>query len=415
MLSPRRGLLCLGILVAGVAASSDVSAIQNGQSTIGEFQSLAFKVGASASTSVFVCSATLIAPNLALTARHCLYKFGEIPVDNVACGTGTFTPNDVPADSLWLSTDSKAAGEVDRHHQVAKYFVPLTTEVCGADIAVLQLKDKILPAEATPAEPDLSPLDGGRDSYERHGTSIVMVGHGESTVPPSDNDIGIRNIRQDALLQCVYGSERFRCREKQDTAFTTKEFIVKDGACPGDSGSGAYSATAYASNRRVVLGVQSRASIQGGLCIHDVYARVDAWATLIIDAAKEAAQAGGYPLPGWASIDTSRPLPGARTPFSPGKLGAECNSNSECESGSCIITADRLTTCASACSDASQCPTNFRCSPSQSANYCTYQKPSPTESSGCSYTSEPPSGSLGALGAFLLAAFGYRLSRRRRD
>jgi hypothetical protein len=80
-----------------------------------------------------------------------------------------------------------------------------------------------------------------------------------------------------------------------------REFITEGGTCAGDSGSGAYEQASVDKGAPYVMGVLSRALEAGATCVDSAYTRTDAFAPLIVAAARKAALAGGYPLPAWAN------------------------------------------------------------------------------------------------------------------
>ena len=85
--------------------------------------------------------------------------------------------------------------------------------------------------------------------------------------------------------------------------------------CEGDSGSGVFDQTQFNAGKWVSYGVLSRGSVSadGQNCVQPIYTRFDKWSSLLLDAAKAAASAGGYALPAWAA-DAGEPTRVARRP-----------------------------------------------------------------------------------------------------
>ena len=96
----------------------------------------------------FVCSATLIAPGVVLTARHCIARF---PSDRVTCSASFVAPGGSPRD-LWVTAEPSILGATVWKH-VLRWVVPEPPEICGNDVALLVLDDTFSAKQATPARP----------------------------------------------------------------------------------------------------------------------------------------------------------------------------------------------------------------------------------------------------------------------
>jgi secreted trypsin-like serine protease len=252
------------------------------------------------------CTGVLLTPNLVATARHCVQSLPPVsddaPSDEIDCSKSIFGTL-FPLDSIYVTTDTTIGSKLT---SVSQIIVPTATDqipVCGDDIALLILAKPIaLPEYVVPviSPPMTSPI------YE---PIVTAIGYGIDN--PQDihgTTAGTRRSRENVNLTCIPNDATFTdCFPTYDGILTSAEFISGDSTCEGDSGSGAFEQSNFDQGKWVAFGILSRGGVTNGTtCSLPIYTRFDAWGSLIIDAAHQAAQVAseqdaGYALPSWAS------------------------------------------------------------------------------------------------------------------
>ena len=343
-----------------------------------------------------LCTATLIAPNLLLTARHCVSPgTGD---DHVLCGDSVLD-DPYPASAFFATNDAQPHRESPIFRAIAVRVPGLGEDTCGYDLALIILKQSVPIDISTPAVPRI-------DREVQPGELYTAVGYGENEAGKSTGN----RMQLDGLsIACEPGS----CGEGVEST----EFRGEKGICSGDSGGPALDADGK------VVGVVSRG---GPDCSTPVYSTVTAWHDFIIDTAKEAAELGGYEAPFWVTTGLSDPpvLVGqggaggqggasGEPPVASASEGEACDASNACGEGLvCYSTGSQAAgRCSAVCEVTTDCNDGLVCENAGSVSVCTVPNTPADDTGGCSLGSRP----AGQSGGFVLAALaGLTLLGRRR-
>jgi hypothetical protein len=262
-----------------------------------------------------LCAGALVAPDVVLTARHCVSAPARASGCTSAAAAGA-PPLRAPGSlRILLGDDMTTATERARGRAIR---VPSTSSMCGADIALLLLDVPI---------DDVQPLVV-RPTGAAQGDHLRTIGwrlpEGAGRAP---------KILRDHLL--VLGA-------------TPTELELAE-AITGLGGPALDEATAE------VLGVFSRSDAAPSRA---VYTRADAFAALIESALAESESAAA----------STR---GSKNKKGPADLGANCAEGADCAAGVCASVPagpDGLEQyCSRTCGSHDRCPAGFRCQRSQAA------------------------------------------------
>lgn len=198
---------------------------------------VALRVGTSAPYEI--CSGALVAPNVVLTARHCVSKMvatSVICTDRGQSANGPHVGGDHRVEELavFASETPDFDGAPDAHATAVIHADG--TSLCNSDIALLVI-------DRTPAGTSPLPVRLGRSVSPRESIRAVGYGKSESSTGP-----GMR-MRKDGIGILEVGAKL----TASDTALGDKEFEVGRSICQGDSGGPSISESTGA-----VVGVVSR-------------------------------------------------------------------------------------------------------------------------------------------------------------
>ena len=210
---------------------------------------------------VTLCSGALVAPNLVLTARHCVSRaITATPACDARGESHNGGPLAEDADPATISIYVGAHVRVD-HDQVRAHAIrtlhPSGRVLCDADVAFLVI-DRPLP--------DVTVLPLRLHGSVESGDRVFAVGFGGGV----ENIIGNRVARIGSMVLAVGPA----ANAETGAVLGPREFEVDEATCRGDSGG-----PAIDSRTGEIVGVVSRGASCSASGNH-VYTRVDAYAQL---------------------------------------------------------------------------------------------------------------------------------------
>ena len=220
------------------------------------------------------CSGSLIAPNLVLTARHCVAATADKDV-RVVCGQTPFEPPD-SAGAVFVVPLPSISQDPNDYLAVDQIRMPddLGDDLCGTDVALLRLHAPLAGVTALDPRVDLPVMAG--EAYSAVGFGI------DESLPDKPSS---ERKRLDGL-EVACSDVGCRGDDVRDN-----EWIGSGGPCQGDSGGPALDADGK------VIGVVSRG--KSG-CTEPVFSDVATRAAWLRSEAVAAARAARQALQSWA-------------------------------------------------------------------------------------------------------------------
>lgn len=291
------------------------------------------------------CTATLITPHVAITARHCVSDYNE--------STRAFGADYAPA-NMYIWYGSEPRGTQD--NTVARIVHNGASRIEDNDFAIIVLKDaatKIPFAQIRTAKPPVK------------GETVAVAGYGVTqTDTPTTLAAGFHKRYRRENLKIAYVGP------VPSYYIGAKEIVFGESICQGDSGGPVYaqgSVALLAVTSRGGNGMRSDPAKPYAGCVGsstiNYFTRVDGFTDLI----KKTVGEVGEIL--WEEGAPKPEQPTTKLP-DPGALGAICGGAADCGSKLCVEW-DGKKVCSQACSDAKPCPSGFDCA----GGYCVQAAP----------------------------------------
>lgn len=342
------------------------------------------------------CTGTMIAPNLVLTARHCVARTDEgaaCRTDGTPVGAGKVYENRKASDLyVFIGKDRPSFGSGGpKPDGVGSQIIDDGSKtLCSHDVALVVLAEPIANVPISRIRLDGPPTPG---------EEFTAVGWG---VTDKSQDPAVRQQR-DLVVDLVGPAS-------ESIGISAVEFEVGEGICSGDSGG-----PGIAKATGAVIGIVSRGgngqNVEGnpaagclGKDTRNIFSFPGGFKDLIMQGFEAA---GAEP---WLEAGPDPRL---------AKPGTECTDAATCRSNSCL-SVDTTKVCAPVDCKVDACPKNYECKTATDGKNVCEVKPTPTTTSGeasssCS-TGAAGSGGRGGFSSALVLALGgvvaFRMARR---
>lgn len=197
-------------------------AIVGGDASPAAHDSVVFLVHVGPKGWEFACSATLVAPNLVLTARHCVSDIGD---PNVSCdvdgrqlaGGSLGADRDATGFAVYVGPKTPTAAASGAPAAKGRAIVhDGAATLCGHDLAFIVLDRDVPSAVVAPVRLSGAPAVG---------EELVAVGYGQTTTGAAP---AVRQERSGVRVRYV--------GPNVDPAVAPGDFVVSESDCEGDSG-----------------------------------------------------------------------------------------------------------------------------------------------------------------------------------
>ena len=348
---------------------------------------------------VGACTGTMLAPNLVLTARHCVSDTDE----SAACDAkgdpiagGEVKGNHKPTQMYVFVGKNRpdfagSGGQIQPDGVGAKILTDGGTNLCNHDVAMVLLKDPISNVPISPIR-----LDGDVTT----GETITAVGWG---VTDKTDEPSTRQQRVGIKVEAVGPDSTV------EPPVAPNEFQVGESICSGDSGGPAISASG------AVIGVVSRGGNNTGGSSQDPSSNCTGSNTENLYSKTTAFK--DFIMTGYAAANAEPWLEGGPDPRL-AKAGETCTAAADCRSAICLADSSQkgALVCVDDCST-TECAEGTTCTASGDVKVCltpatiaANNAATTTTTSGCS-TSPASDSTFASIGA---ALFGLALVRRRK-
>jgi hypothetical protein len=230
------------------------------------------------------CSGTLIAPNVVITARHCVKA--QIPAD-VFCDS-QFSDDPITSSPVFVTPSATVSSGTPHWYDVDHIEVPPNNGLCTDDIALIFLTRDISRHEAWPVG-----INVHRDAAKHPPKEVAIVGRGvlDFNLNDGTTDTGglLRRILTHIPFVCASDDPANTCQVVDFSSPPTNLFItptahlVIGGAItPGDSGAGVFDQKHFHQHSPNVIGVAAASTFaEDGSPNFGLVGRIDTHADFI--------------------------------------------------------------------------------------------------------------------------------------